>query len=629
MKEQEAFEDSLFQLFYKMATIGGGPNEEQMKILDMYKLTFGLTDERIANVITEFKKEEKVTREINYKDVFAKIRSELSNMYMTSKDLINNLVVAFERPYLIKNDLNAPKNIITIFTNESELLLELVNVISSMMTEELVIKAGVSRFDCAQYSKDENYVEFANNFIHLLNDQEEVIVIENFKALSSKNTAFLVDLLKNNFTYVDTNDGRAKISCNNKYFVFISMGEPRDFGAIVGDSVFSKIGDVIEVKDFSDEEITRMVANYTNYFVVSCRSELELSLYYDEGLIDFLKQFYSKNIGMRSIKYYIEQNIHKPLVDYKLKMQPTNEQQLTLVVVENEVAVYDEKNVIKLSKFAQKKTNETLEEVKAELNSIIGLNEVKEYVLKLEDNVVARKMREEAGFKNSSISMNMIFTGNPGTGKTTIARIVAEYLKALGVLEKGQLVEVTRGDLVGEHVGETAAKTTAKISSALGGVLFIDEAYSLSRDKNDTFGLEAIDTLVKMMEDNKDNLVVILAGYKAEMEHFLKSNSGLKSRFPNFVEFADYTPKEMYLIADEIAKKNDYIIDNSCIEPLITYFESKNIKGRNDNGNGRLVRNVVEKAIVNQSNRIVNANDGDLQVLKLVDFELKKKRNSI
>ena len=208
--------------------------------------------------------------------------------------------------------------------------------------------------------------------------------------------------------------------------------------------------------------------------------------------------------------------------------------------------------------------NNSLEEVKLKLQKIIGLDSVKEYVLKLEDNVNAQKLRESSGLKNSSVSMNMIFTGNPGTGKTTIARLVAEYLKALGVISEGQLIEVSRNDLVGEYQGQTAQKTAEKIKSAIGGVLFIDEAYALCRNANDTYGLEAIDTIVKMMEDNKDDLVVILAGYSNEMREFLKNNSGLKSRFPNIIDFPDYTPQEMYKIAAELAKSNDYIIAEEC-----------------------------------------------------------------
>ena len=170
----------------------------------------------------------------------------------------------------------------------------------------------------------------------------------------------------------------------------------------------------------------------------------------------------------------------------------------------------------------------SLDTVKAKLDRIVGLHEVKDYILSLEQNYQVQAMRKAQGLIASTPSMHMIFTGNPGTGKTTIARLISQYLKAIGALSGGQLVEVTRADLVGRYVGHTAPLTTQVIQSALGGVLFIDEAYSLYRGKEDSFGLEAIDTLVKGMEDHRDNLVVILAGYTKEMQEFLSANSGLR-----------------------------------------------------------------------------------------------------
>lgn len=195
-----------------------------------------------------------------------------------------------------------------------------------------------------------------------------------------------------------------------------------------------------------------------------------------------------------------------------------------------------------------------LDEIRAEISELVGLAPVKEYVFGLADNLQVQQRRAAAGMKTASLSMHMIFTGNPGTGKTTIARLVAKYLKAIGALKGGQLVEVGRGDLVGRYTGHTAPLTNSVIESALGGVLFIDEAYSLYRGEQDSFGLEAIDTLVKGMEDHRDELVVILAGYTREMETFLTANSGLASRFPNKIEFPDYTADELLQITHVLAK---------------------------------------------------------------------------
>lgn len=218
--------------------------------------------------------------------------------------------------------------------------------------------------------------------------------------------------------------------------------------------------------------------------------------------------------------------------------------------------------------------------------------------------------------------MHMIFTGNPGTGKTTIARILAKYLKAIGALRGGQLVEVTRADLVGRYVGHTAPLTNTVIQSALGGVLFIDEAYSLYRGGEDSFGLEAIDTLVKGIEDNRGDLVVILAGYTREMQLFLSANSGLASRFPNQIEFPDYTGEELYRITLSIAKSKGYNLDESCRDVLIQWYDEQQAADAATNGNGRMARNVLEKAILNQAKRLIADADADLALLLPGDFEL-------
>ena len=217
----------------------------------------------------------------------------------------------------------------------------------------------------------------------------------------------------------------------------------------------------------------------------------------------------------------------------------------------------------------------------------------------------------------------MIFTGNPGTGKTTMARLVARLFKALGLLSQGQLIEVSRSDLVGRYVGHTAPLTQQIIESALGGVLFIDEAYSLVRGKDDSFGLEAVDTLVKGMEDHRDDLIVILAGYSREMEDFLNANSGLKSRFPNILNFADYTGSELTQIAVSLAQGKDYVIDEGCLNDLTIYFNAVQMNSAARSGNGRLARNTVEKAILNQSRRILNDPKARMDLLLREDFDLE------
>ena len=223
--------------------------------------------------------------------------------------------------------------------------------------------------------------------------------------------------------------------------------------------------------------------------------------------------------------------------------------------------------------------------------------------------------------KTATLSKHMIFTGNPGTGKTTIARLISRYMKAIGALTQGQLVEVSRSDLVAQYVGQTAPLTMSVIKSAIGGVLFIDEAYSLHRGKDDAFGLECIDTLVKAMEDNRDNLIVILAGYKKEMSVFLESNSGLKSRFPNIINFKDYTGEELYQIACLQAKGKGYHIDEAVADKLTAYFNEVQSINPMEAGNGRLARNMIEDAILRQSTRLVSNPDSDMSELVETDFD--------
>lgn len=247
----------------------------------------------------------------------------------------------------------------------------------------------------------------------------------------------------------------------------------------------------------------------------------------------------------------------------------------------------------------------TAEELLAELDSLIGLDGVKREVHSLINLIKVRKMREQHGLKVMDMSFHMVFTGNPGTGKTTVARLVAKIYKQLGFLSQGQLIETDRSGLVAGYVGQTAGKVTEVVKSALGGILFIDEAYALARKGMDNdFGREAIDTLVKLMEDNRDDLVVIVAGYTDEMHDFLTSNPGLISRFNKYIDFPDYTDDELMAILAMNAKKQGYVIADDANQVVREMLEGMTVSERLDFGNARGMRNTLEKLVQEQANRL-------------------------
>ena len=267
--------------------------------------------------------------------------------------------------------------------------------------------------------------------------------------------------------------------------------------------------------------------------------------------------------------------------------------------------------------------NDSLESLLAELDGLVGLDGVKQDVHSLMNFIKVTKIREARGMRVPTISYHLVFTGNPGTGKTTVARLVARLYYHMGILPQGQLVEADRSSLVAGYLGQTAIKTQKVIQQAMGGVLFIDEAYSLAGEKEDSYGKEAIETILKAMEDHRDELVVIVAGYTGPMHKFIESNPGLSSRFSKYFEFPDYSGGELLSIFNRFCDKNGYALDSGAAAILKDNFEQL-FDNRNEHfGNARTARNIFEKAINAQADRIAflpDISDSDLELITAEDI---------
>ncbi|MEE0967346.1 MAG: AAA family ATPase [Bacilli bacterium] len=427
-------------------------------------------------------------------------------------------------------------------------------------------------------------VTFLSSMISLLKDKKISLMnryVESQGTLKETNNV----LVKNAFS---------SLEWNNKYIILLSHDSLSSLTDKLGSPFIKAIDEVKKFIDLKQDDYQQLIIDKVNQLIQKIERQLKLKV---NG--DLSKYIIHEKIT--DIDIFLE-DVLEELIDLKYKYD-INEVNIKI----DEDKIYVTIDNVDIPLFEE--DHSSFEEIDNELQGLVGLNEVKEYLGSLKQYYTTYQRRKAQGKKVMDVSKHMIFTGNPGTGKTTVARILAKYLKTAGILESGHLIEVSRKDLVGQYVGHTAVLTSQVIDSALGGVLFIDEAYSLYRGQNDSFGLEAIDTLVKAMEDKRDNLVVVLAGYAKEMEEFLTANSGLRSRFSNIIEFKDYTGDELCQIACNIAKGKDYVIDESCKEALMKYLTKRNIL---EGGNGRLARNVVEKAMIHQSMR---GSDDDILIL--------------
>ena len=372
-----------------------------------------------------------------------------------------------------------------------------------------------------------------------------------------------------------------ELQAAGKYFVFFSeKGESAladRFGARFVDALE---GDICKTEPFTPESLAAIAARELNHLAQRVRALCGLALTMGADVRDLVAGQYGKTSGMTAMREYVD-GIYRALAEYVLDAEtvPAPGTAAKLTVQEGRLmAAVGGGEPFDLLALLPRQYRGDVEAVEAELDAIVGL----------------------------------------------AARVLAKYLKAIGALRGGQLVEVSRADLVGRYVGHTAPLTNQVIQSALGGVLFIDEAYSLYRGREDSFGLEAIDTLVKGIEAHRNDLVVSLAGYSKEMSVFLTANPWLASRFPKQIDFPDYTGTELLSITKSIARGKGYTLDESCCMPLTAYYDRKQAEDAASNGNGRMARNTLEKAILNQSKRLIADPGAPLELLLPGDFELEE-----
>ena len=574
---------------------------------------------------------------------FEGLAAEVKQTVLGQDAFVDSVVRAMRRPFVLGTEAPAARNVILLTGGAGtgrHFALE--ETARCMAARGLLQSDRIATLDLALYPNSGAEKLFLQDLYAALHAPGEILAFEHYEScypgflktlsdLAVKGSAPLSSryLVNKEGILVDAGTALApgavsRIDPCGKYLIFYSHKGREALADKFGAALVSALGDVCETASYTREDLAALAAQQLNALAQKIRTRLGLTLSAGADVRDYVAAQCTAQKGAAGLAECCDR-IFRALSEYCLQTDETLTGTVTLTAGPEGVLfrLNDGADQALFDLLPAAYTG-ALDAIRAEINELVGLAPVKEYVFGLADNLQVQQRRAAAGLKTASLSMHMIFTGNPGTGKTTIARLVARYLKAIGALKGGQLVEVTRADLVGRYTGHTAPLTNSVIESALGGVLFIDEAYSLYRGEQDSFGLEAIDTLVKGMEDHRDELVVILAGYTREMETFLTANSGLASRFPNKIEFPDYTAEELLQITHVQAKNKGYRLAESCAEPLLGYYARWQESDARTAGNGRLARNTLEKAIFHQSRRLVAEPAAALDLILPSDLELKE-----
>lgn len=590
--------------------------------------------------------------DVKFKNIEKLLKNELIGQDLYIKNLITYI-----KEKTVKNEKGV---LILVGEKDTGKKTSIRILMEEMYKEKLIESDNINEINLDTYNFKLGYNAFLSDLHDKLNSKSKCIMFKNIQDAMEDIVHVLSDLCFNscfnlNEDYIIKNDVFVKadeenkeeindilnseeihkekinqLICNNKFVVFTCDYNDINLDKVFGSDLINKIDKVLYTKDLDKTErnivVRRRVIETINHIKEELNLDIMIDLNKDDankeyfGICRYLQESYKKDSNF-GISEYVKYKLNNPLRNLVIKEEIKSNSRLFIYVENDEIYCKANSKVYKLNEY----TTPTLEEAKYKLNSIIGIKELKEFIYNVQNNYKVQNIRERLGLTTSKISMNMIFAGNAGTGKTNAARTTFEYLNALGLLSRGVFKEVSKADFVSENINETAKKTMEVVNSAIGGVLFIDEAYSLCESEEDKVGKEIVDALLKGIEDNRDDLIVILAGYENDMEKFLSINPGLKSRFPNIIHFEDYTPYEMYAIALNIAKSKGYKIADNVEDDLIDLFAKNQISGKNDLGNARFVRNIIENAIMDASRKYLQDKQKKIDLLEAHNFNFKVK----
>ncbi|TGL61699.1 AAA family ATPase [Leptospira sarikeiensis] len=592
-----------------------------------------------ATLLKNIKKKIQNVSSPNHKDVnegiFAEIYDTLTTEILEQQDFLKSLISAVKLPYL--NDRSGEiLNTILVAgppgTGKKKALNEIVKELNS---KNFLAYPKISELDLAKYSEKDIDTNFISDISQVFSSGMGTVCFYGWEKSDLQIQNYLAELLKTG-SFRTTQGIRVQAE---DHYIFLYLDKaPKEPGPYEGipQSLMDHIPVSIRphIRSFaissrlSEDTMHRLFQSKLEEACSNLKVKVQIDTKYD---LNFIKQIVSylekQGRGGETIDEWVSKAFSEKVFSLVSEGKIPREREIQILMKDGEPALRSE-NKGWFLKPVSSSQNETVEDVLAELNKLVGLGSVKQEIQRLVTLTSQRKEREASGQSLGPLTLHLSFTGNPGTGKTTVARLIGRLYKAMGLLKEGHTIECARQELVAGYVGHTAPKTMDKVKEAMGGILFLDEAYTLVQNKNDSFGKEALDSLLKAMEDNRNDFAVVVAGYTNEMKEFFNSNPGMKSRVPTAIEFPDYTPEEMLSILKLLCGK-DYTLSSEVEPGLLELFEMKQIPGRNDSGNGRLVRNIFDEARKRQADRLSknSSSQKDFKTLIPEDFGIGKKES--